>query len=214
MASRWTFSFDAFENPERNDTGRHFSLYSRIVLGLLWNYVFISQTRFPRPKYSGISASGQSLGSKQLSQCKCVRPQYPFVFAPETAIFAKGKDASSWVVTHPEFYPASLLDSPTLEILLKSSEGCVLSSGMVKGEPCWQASVSSPPLIGEPYLHPLPLKGNHIGRHWYHPLPAFVLMSQVLLIQPRTEDWQSGRVLHLGFPSHRAILVPEWVGGE
>jgi len=163
MASRWTFSFDAFENPERNDTGRHFSLYSRIVLGLLWNYVFISQTRFPRPKYSGISASGQSLGSKQLSQCKCVRPQYPFVFAPETAIFAKGKDASSWVVTHPEFYPASLLDSPTLEILLKSSEGCVLSSGMVKGEPCWQASLSSPPLKGEPcwqLVSSPPLKGE------------------------------------------------------
>ena len=35
------------------------------------------------------------------------------------------------------------------------------------------------------------------GNHWYHPLPAWVLMSQVLLVQPRTEDGQGGRVLHL-----------------
>lgn len=41
-------------------------------------------------------------------------------------------------------------------------------------------------------------KRNHIGRHRHHPLPARVLMSQVLLVQPRTEDGQSGGVLHLG----------------
>jgi len=152
MASRWTFSFDSFENPERNDTWRHFSLYSHVVLGLLWRYSLISQRRFPRSIYSGISASRQSLGSKQLSQCKWVCPQYPFVFAPETAIFAQGKQLGCYA---PRIYPASLLGSPTLEILLKSSEGCVLSSGMVKGEPCGQESVSSPPLIGEPYRQAL-----------------------------------------------------------
>ena len=33
----------------------------------------------------------------------------------------------------------------------------------------------------------------------YHPIPSWVLllMSQVLLVQPRTEDWQRGRVFHL-----------------
>jgi len=52
----------------------------------------------------------------------------------------------------------ALLKSSTLEILL------VLSSGL-EGS-----------------------KGNHIVRHRYHPLPVGVLMSQVLLVQPRTED--------------------------
>merc|ERR1719234_2803852 len=52
------------------------------------------------------------------------RPQY----------LQKGRMQAVGVVTHPEFFPASLLGSTTLEILLKSSEGCVLSSGMVKGE--------------------------------------------------------------------------------
>ena len=51
-------------------------------------------------------------------------------------------------------------------------------------------------------------KGNHIGRHRYHPLPVWVLMSQVLLVQPRTEDGQGGGVLHLRLPSHCPILVP------
>ena len=33
-------------------------------------------------------------------------------------------------------------------------------------------------------------------------------MSQVLLVQPRTEDGQGGGVLHLRLPSHCPILVP------
>jgi len=50
-------------------------------------------------------------------------------------------------------------------------------------------------------------KGNHVS-HWDHPRPAWVLMSQVLLVEPWPEDGQSGWVFHLGLPSHSTILVP------
>ena len=39
-------------------------------------------------------------------------------------------------------------------------------------------------------------KGNHVS-HWDHPRPAWVLMSQVLLVEPWPEDGQSGWVFYL-----------------
>ena len=56
-------------------------------------------------------------------------------------------------------------------------------------------------------------KGNHVS-HWDHPRPAWVLMSQVLLVEPGAEDGEGGGVLRLGLPPHRPVLAPQGVGRQ
>ena len=41
----------------------------------------------------------------------------------------------------------------------------------------------------------------------YHPIPSWFLMSQVLLVQPGTEDWQCGRVFHLKMMMMKMVMM-------
>ena len=96
-----------------------------------------------------------------------------------------------------------------LSILLSSLQ----TPFFCKGEGCKQLDChlewSKGNHIGRHQYHPLPSKGNHVGRHWNHPLPAWVLMSQVLLLQARTEDGERGRVLHLSVRSIQLTYITQ-----